>query len=76
MKAKFKFTAGYYLQFFTSLKEAKTFAENNEIYEVGIIKNGVYKDLYRLNPMSERYERVMKVNEAKAAINKFLTSNN
>lgn len=73
MKAKFYYVSGSVNEFRT-LKQAREFATTHEIYEVGITKNNVYLPLYRYNPMSEKYQRIYKVCEAKKSIDFWLKS--
>ena len=59
---------------FTTLKEAKDYAIKHEAPEVGMSIGGLYKNIFQYSPMSERLERVSRVNDVRKSMNKFLKS--
>ena len=69
-KAKFMYAVG--TKIFNKLSEAKKFANETEANEILLMRGTSEQILYLYHPMSERFERICKVNDAKKRMNKQL----
>ena len=57
-------------RFFNKLSDAKKFANETEANEILLMRGTSEQILYLYHPMSERFERVQTVREAKIKLNK------
>ena len=69
-EAKFMYAVNN--KFFNKLSEAKKYANETEANEILLMRGTSEQVLYLYHPMSERFERICKVNDAKKRINEFL----
>ena len=67
-KAKFMYAVGP--KIFKKLSDAKKFANETEANEILLMRGTSEQVLYLYQPMSERFERVQTVREAKIKLNK------
>ena len=59
-------------RFFDKLSEAKKFANETEANEILLMRGTSEQLLYLYHPMTERFERINKVNDAKKRMNELL----
>ena len=57
---------------FQTLNKAKIYAQETEANEILLMRGTSEQVLYLYHPMSERFERISKVNDAKKRMNEFL----
>ena len=59
-------------RFFNKLSDAKKYANETEANEILLMRGTSEQVLYLYHPMSERFERICTVREAKKRMNEFL----
>ena len=71
-EAKFMYAVNN--KFFNKLSEAMKYAYEQQATDIYLTKLGIADRIYTYHPMSERFERICKVNDAKKRMNEFLNT--